>query len=493
MKYRSPFLFAALVGLALVCAAAVADAASIAQIVAHPPYTPDALFAAGLSLAGAVPAFAVSSKPMRALQAKKAELVKSARALQDKFAAENRDPTPEEQAQFDALSAQIKSASDAIDREALLVAEEAALGVATLPDGAVAVVENVLQDPKRGFAHKGEFFQAVMRGSAKNATPDQRLLIGAAAPSTYGNESIGADGGFAVPPEFSTEIFTHSLGEDSLLPSTDNTPVEGNSMVFPKDETTPWGTDGIRAYWQSEASVATATKPKLSTTTLRLDKLMALVPITDELLADTTALGAYLPSKIGDSIRWKTNEAILFGSGNGTPLGAFSGNAAVVQAKDSGQATLTLSTLNVANMIARLPAGSYSRALWLINNNALPALFTLTLANYPIYLPTGDATYGGAQKSPYGNLLGRPVIVSQHAKSFTSQGDVLLVDLSYYRTITKRGSPMETAMSMHLYFDADATAFRTTFRVDGQPKIINPINPANGSTTMSPFVQLQAR
>jgi hypothetical protein len=46
---------------------------------------------------------------------------------------------------------------------------------------------------------------------------------------------------------------------------------------------------------------------------------------------------------------------------------------------------------------------------------------------------------------------------------------------------------------MHLYFDADATAFRATFRVDGQPKITSAISQAKGSNTLSPFIQLAAR
>ena len=99
---------------------------------------------------------------------------------------------------------------------------------------------------------------------------------------------------------------------------------------------------------------------------------------------------------------------------------------------------------------------------------------------------------GGIQVSPYGTLLGRPVIVSQHANTFSSLGDVLLVDLSYYQTITKAGG-MQTATSMHLYFDADMTAFRTTFRMDGQSKIAAPITPAKGTATLSPFIQLAAR
>jgi len=262
-------------------------------------------------------------------------------------------------------------------------------------------------------------------------------------------------------------------------------------MSFPKDETTPWGTDGIRAYWQGEAAVGTQTKPALGLTSLRLKKLMALVPISDELLADASALGAYLPKKIGASIQWKTNEAILFGVGGALPMGSLNSGAAVTVAKDAAQATLTLSALNLANMIARLPEGSFPNAVWIINNDVLPALFTLTLGNYPIYLPSGVAP-GGIQGSPYGTLLGRPIIVSQHAKSFTAAGDVNLVDLSYYQAITKAGG-IETASSMHLYFDADATAFRTIFRMDGQSKISKAISPANGTNKLSPFVQLGAR
>ncbi|WP_052688237.1 hypothetical protein [Xanthomonas sp. MUS 060] len=65
------------------------------------------------------------SKHLRELQAKKAKLVKDARALTEGAAAENRDLTAEEVSHFDALRAQIETASAAIDREMSLVAEEA--------------------------------------------------------------------------------------------------------------------------------------------------------------------------------------------------------------------------------------------------------------------------------------------------------------------------------------------------------------------------------
>ncbi len=343
-------------------------------------------------------------------------------------------------------------------------------------------------DPRAGFRDFGEFALAVQHASLDGARPDERLLIGAAAPTTYGGEDTGQDGGFAVPQEFALDIFTLALQEDALLPYTDNVEIGGNSMAFPKDETTPWGTDGIWAYWQHEAVAGTPTKPKLGTNQLRLSKLLGLVPVSDELLEDAIALGSYLPGKMADSIRWKTNQAILFGNGNGQPLGALNNNAAVTIAKDSGQATGTLTPTNISNMIARLPAGSFARAVWIMNPDVLPALDGLTVSGYPMYLPPSEE----AAKGAYGMLKGRPVLVSEDAKAFSAQGDVLLVDLAYYRTIT-RPEGIETVVSMHFYFDSDTSMFRVVFRVDGQPKLSRPITVPNSSNKRSPFVQLGAR
>jgi len=463
---------------------------------------------------------------LRTLQAKKADTIKAMRALADKASAEGRDFTAEEQAQYDQLKATAESTTAAIAREQDLISAEAGLAAMsggpaganappapganhiTLPAGSrIETEHNADADPNRGFRSFGEFARSVRHASfvgrvggvidtRLNALGGMAALAAgmqAAAPgSTYGNEATGADGGFLIPSGFSTNLWTLSLEEQALLPLTDRLPVEGNGMSIPKDETTPWGSNGVRAYWQGEATAGTPTKPVLGRTELKLKKLMALVPMSDELLADATALGAYLTPKMADSIRWKTDEAILFGGGNGQPLGAYHAQspAFVTVTKDAGQSTLTLSATNLSRMMARL-YGNYGRSVWLMNNDVLPALFTLTLGNYPIYLPAG-APVGGIQGSPYGSLLGRPILVTQHAKSFSSLGDIMLTDLKNYQTIESAGG-IQTATSMHLYFDADATAFRSTFRVDGQPKMAAPIQPANGSNTLSPFVQLEAR
>jgi HK97 family phage major capsid protein len=430
----------------------------------------------------------------RLLQQKKAAAVAAAKALNATATAENRDLNAEELTQFDAHMKDAESLQANIERAEKL--EAADVGVEVADDAKITVTENVAKDPKGGFNFVGEYMKAVYGAHAaqRNGTAiDKRLLIGAAAPGagTFANEGSGGDGGFLIPPEFGKEIFQLSLGDNSFIDMTDKVIVSGNSMSFPRDESTPWSTNGVNAYWQGEGKVGTTSKPNVTYEALRLKKLMALVPVSDEMLEDTNAMASYLPKKIGSAIQWKTNEAILFGTGAGLPQGAMNSGAVITVAKDSGQAASTLSAMNLANMIARLPEGSFGSAVWIINNDVLPSLFTLTLGGFPIYMPAG-AGVGAIQGSPYGSLLGRPVIVSQHANTFSSAGDVMLVDLSYYQTITK-ASGVQTATSMHLYFDADATAFRTTFRVDGQSKISKAIDPAKGTAKLSPFVQLGAR
>lgn len=427
-----------------------------------------------------------------------------------------RDLTAEEQAQYDghkakaaSLKARVNTAMEAEAASAGLAPIEPGAGnqggargegSVTLPAGArIQSQENSDADPQRGFRSLGDFAAAVVGASAASRTGnrfDPRLnslwsAPQAAVPGTYTGEGNGSDGGFLIPPGYSTSIFQLSLDEDSFLPLCDVVNIDGNAMAFPRDETTPWGTNGIRAYWQGEATQAQATKAVVGLDTLRLKKLIALTPVSDEMMADSSAMATYLPGKMSTSIRWKANEAILFGTGGAQPLGMMNSPAAIVQAKDVGQLTGTLSATNVANMMARLMPGSFRRALWLTNNDVLPAITTMTLGNQPIYMAPGSPQSPIGQ-APYGMLLGRPLTITQHAKSFSSEADVSLVDFKGYRVITKAGG-IETATSMHLYFDADSMAFRTTFRMDGAPMASQPVTPANGSNTLSHFIKLQAR
>lgn len=437
------------------------------------------------------------SKKLRELQAKRAAALDAMKAINAKADPETGALSAEDQTAYDAHKANAASLQAAIERETdILAAAGNSVAYGNFSDNAdIEVTENVASDPRRGFKSKGDFFKAVHAASVAKSIGgqvDNRLLIGAAAPGTYSNEGSGADGAFAIPPEFSGEIWALSLGEGSLLPMTANTEVNGNSMVFPKDETTPWGGTGVQAYWRGEAAAGSESKIQLGTDMLRLKELMVLAPITNELLSDAAALGSYLTPLASERIQWRTNEAILFGTGGAQPLGCMNSNskALIVVAKETNQTAATITQPNISKMRSRLKAGELKNAVWVGNPDILPALESLTVGQIPIFLPPGT----GIRADYDGTLNGRPLILSEHANALGAQSDLSLLALNGYRTITKAGG-IETATSMHLYFDANATAFRFIFRMDGQPIITAPIAPPAGKSanTRSYFVTLGAR
>jgi HK97 family phage major capsid protein len=362
---------------------------------------------------------------------------------------------------------------------------EASRGAQVRPE-ITQVKPAIENDPKHGFANFGEFAMSVANAAKHPGAMDPRLNVGAAV-TTYGNEQSGVDGGYLVPAEFSSTIYEHSLDEDAFLPLTDNNVVSGNSMSFPRDETTPWGTNGVRAYWESEAGAATQTKPVLGYDTLRLNKLMALVPVSDELLEDTTALESYIGKKTASSIRWKTNNAIIEGNGAGKPLGITNSASPIVSvAKESSQTADTINATNVAKMYGRCT--NPTRGTWLINHDAFPQLMVMSISNQPIWTPPVE----GFKSAPGGLLLGRPVIITQHCETLGDQGDIYFVDFQDYVTLSKAGG-VQTATSIHFFFDQAVTAFRAVFRVAGQPWATSSVTANNGSNALSPFVRLDAR
>ncbi len=331
----------------------------------------------------------------------------------------------------------------------------------------------------------GDFAMAVKDAGMLGGKTDGRLL--AAAASTYGNESSGTDGGFAVPPDFRAAIFDKAFGEDSLISRTDQQPVSGNSLTFPTDMSTPWGSGGITTFWTGEAAEITQSKPVLEDVTVRLHKLSCLVPVTEELLEDAPAMGSYVTRKAAERIDFKVSDAIVNGNGVGQPLGFMNSAALISQAAETSQVASTIVVGNVLKMWSRMPVQNRRTAIWLIHPDAEPQLPQMTIGNMPVYLPPG-----GVAGNMHGLLMGRPVIPHQTAQTVGDKGDFMLVDLNAYLVALKAGG-VRAQTSIHLWFDRGITAFRFDMRIAGQPWWSGTTASKNGSHTMSPFVTLDAR
>ena len=338
--------------------------------------------------------------------------------------------------------------------------------------------------------HFGSFAKAVQVASMPGRTMDPRLSA-RLAPTTAGTEGTGADGGFAVPPDFRTAIQELVAAEDSLIGRTDQQKSSSNIFTVPKDATTPWqSTGGVQAYWDGELAQLTQSKPNLTEERIPLDKLTCLIPVSEELLEDAPAMNGYLLSKAPQKMAFKVNLAIVQGSGTGQPTGILNSGCLVTVAQEGSQND-TILFPNVLKMWSRCYAPARLKSVWLINQDVEPQLmgmeFPGTASNVPVYLPAGSIA-----GSPFSTIFGRPVIPTQACETLGDVGDIILADLSSYLTIQKVGG-VRSESSIHLWFDYDTTAFKFIWRVGGRPWYDSAIDPRDGSNTLSPFVTLAVR
>ena len=450
------------------------------------------------------------------LREKQAAALGSAKSIQAKADAEARELTDDEVGEiegytkaFDAYAASIARREKLEEQEARLSAPQARLTQpppldppSARPSASVTTTrapvtgETVAaRHGTKGFLHMGEFSMAV-RSRALGGQEDPRLRPLAAVTSSS-SEGVGSDGGYLVPPDFRTLIMEKVMAEDSLLGMTDQQTTSSNSITFPVDETTPWETsNGVQAYWEGEGTTFNQSKIQLKSVSLRANKLAALLPVTDELLEDATSLNSYMARKVSAKIGFKVSDAVVNGDGVNKPLGFLNSPALVTQAIEGSQTISNGAVVfnNLVKMWSRMYAPCRRKAVWLCNQDLEPLLAALVIPSTsgvatPAYLPSQQGLVG----NPFnGTLFGRPIVYTEAAQAIGTIGDISLVDLSQYLTLTK-GSGLRADSSIHLWFDQGTVAFRFTIRLGGMPWWASSIARKNGSNTLSCFVTLNTR
>lgn len=346
---------------------------------------------------------------------------------------------------------------------------------------------------EKPFANLGDQLIAVMKaGRSDNRIVDPRLNRLAAASGL--SEGVPADGGFAVQTDFAAEIWRRSYNLGEILSRVRKVPIGENSnglKMNAVDETSRANGSrygGVQVFWANEADAGTPKKPKMRQMELNLRKLIALWYVTDELLADSTALANVALEAFSEEITFVCEDTIINGTGAGQPFGVLKSSALITQTKEGGQAATTFVTANAAKMFGRLWTRSMANAAWFVNQDVYQQLLQLTIGSsqWPVWIPPG-----GLAAAPYGSLYGRPVVPVEYCQTLGTVGDVVLADMSQYLVIDKGGP--QAAQSMHVRFVNDEMTFRMTYRVDGQPIWNAALTPKNGSSTVSPFIALQAR
>lgn len=425
------------------------------------------------------------------------------------------------------LSAEAKSAADAKLAEAQkLIAEAEQLRTIEAKALEMAQAARAAQPsaPVTGFANFGQYLKAVadygdirnlragymphpalamlgnqakaMRDGDEENAEQHAKQHGSNVKSAWGGatktmvENTGALGGFTVPTEFVPNLIAvTSPYTDVVARGATNIPMRRRAVQVPAlDQTgstagTPNWFGGVKAQWTEEAQYKTATEPKFRQIELVAHKLVCFALTSDELLDDNAiGLASFFSSPMGfrGAIEWQREWAFLRGTGAGMPRGIVGAGATInVPAAAAGQFTWA----DALQMLEHfLPS---TRGYWIINQAHLHDVYGMVDGG-------GTAIFTANINDPApGKLYGYPIVFSDKLPAPGVAGSVLLVDPAYYY-MGERGAPTLDSTNAE-YFRYDETSWRSVYRVDGQPGISAPITLEDGTTQVSPFVQLGAK
>ncbi len=352
------------------------------------------------------------------------------------------------------------------------------------------VKERLADDPKGGYIRAGQFLKDIAIAGRPNGIITPKLASWTKAVKVAGHMSEGDDaqGGFLVPGQFVADLHMNSIIDDGIPGRCTNLPMQVNQVSFPYVNETSHAANvfgGVTVYRTGEAAQKQASKPTFGLCTLTLHKLTVLTYVSDELIEDSPiTIEPMLAKMFPEAINFTVADDILNGTGAGMGLGVIPAPATITHPRAGAGA---IAFADIINMWSRLYPRSAGNAVWYANPDTFPQLATMSLAvgtgGAPVYLPAN-----GAADSPFGTLMGRPLILTELAQTLGTAGDIILADLGEMTLGTKGG--VKSDSSMHLRFDYNETAFRSEIRVDNQPWWPAPLTPRYSTVTTSPFVIL---
>jgi HK97 family phage major capsid protein len=295
-----------------------------------------------------------------ALQQREADLKKSARNILSVAEKDNRELSREENENYSKIVKALEANGRELAAETARLAAEnsgeampdensafAAMARGEIPQAAHSAQQ---RRPTAGKCHYTDLFGAPAKGAFQNFGEfaravsyshqlfDPRLKMAATEDSPSG-------GGFLVPPDQAATVWDQILESEIVRPRATVIPMASESRKWPavQDDDhsggTLFGGMSMAGGWSSELEDLNLADLKVRLITLTVNKLGLLQNSSNELLEDAVFEGT-LTKNFQEGAGWFLDNAFLFGSGAGQPLGMLSsGNLALVTVpKESGQA-----------------------------------------------------------------------------------------------------------------------------------------------------------
>jgi HK97 family phage major capsid protein len=426
------------------------------------------------------------------LEQKNAQLAGNMSAIAAAAEAENRNMKPEEAAQFEAHDAELQQNQAEIARLDRLeaVASQAQARVTTVTEvptaaqaasttyrataytgtptvtGGTPVAHNFAN---HGFTKGMGEFLLKTREAATSGRVDPRLMVNAV--TTWAGETVGADGGFALPPQFVQGIMSLVMPPDSFLQALNPIPTSSDLITIPTDEDAPWAATGVSAGKVGEGSAIPASKVAVKQVKVVMYGVKSLVHVDEKSLRDMAFLSAFVTRKMGEKIRWKVENYVMNGTGDNEPLG-------ILNAPGLYAITDTNSTATVigAEDVALCEASCFNSGnkFWITHPLVKAQIRTLKSGSggYPLY--TTDFSQG-----PKSGLLGYPLYTSEAAKPLNTTGDFICMCADGYVLAFEAGGP-QSDTTIAFAFDQNLQSFRSTLYMGGAPTLSAKVLRADG-------------
>lgn len=259
-------------------------------------------------------------------------------------------------------------------------------------------------------------------------------------------EKVDVDGGYTVGADLVAQILSPDFAEGSLYARCNIFNVAGNRGLIPTVSQSTRGLGGInggvQSYWVGEDIAPTQSKSQFNQLDLPLNKLVVMIPVTDELIEDAQNLAKYISETASKAILRNIDKAIVYGASH--QLNGLNTSTASITVT----AATPISIPNIKSMIDSYYGGIngafvMSKPAW----NQVKDLYENTLAL------EFDAEEGAI-------LFGYPVIVSEIMNNF----DIVLGDFSQYAIAQKE---LRNAVNMSVRFLEGEQLFKFMIRING--------------------------
>lgn len=356
-----------------------------------------------------------------------------------------------------------------------------------------------------GFKHLGDFLTRVWLQSVKNL-PQRGLQYldthddddGAKVKHITSDgrmetkdlvESVGASGGFLVPPEYRNELLRYSDFMKLVRERATVIRMSRRQMLIPVlDQTGTSSTHnnfngGVIPYWTAEGGWKYESDPQFRQLDLIAHKLVCVTETSDELLDDSAIpLSDLLSGLFTQAIEDELEYTYVLGTGAGQPLGIANVACGATIAEPRAVAN-QINLADVTNMLTRFMGRT---PIWIAHQATMPWLLALNG-------PAGNPSYvwiGNGRDAMPTTLFGYPIYFVQNAATLGQRGDLILADWSKYIIGERQSVTIDSTNAYN--FKYDLATWRAVSRYAGRPWLSAPLTLRDGATEVSPFVVLDS-